>query len=256
MKKAIVIFSGGPDSTAAVLWGIEQGYELELVTFIFNLEKQYGELYASMRIANELKLPHKLIDFKSSLHAFSDQIVILMHAGAPKMDEVTDKTKPHMIPFGAGIILSYACSYAIYNGIQEVIWGANKDDGYGNYDYTPEFARKISEAVTLSTGRSVCIHLPFSEKHKYELFGAFIGKEDLFSHTWSCKEGIYQQTGTSTACIARRISAQLAGVNDKTLYANQPFNNPLSEDKIKNPVKITDEEWAKIFSSEPAPKPW
>lgn len=95
--KAIVIFSGGPDSTAAALWAMVHGYEVELVTFQFRNEAQYGELGSAMRVAHLLNLPHTIIDYKSPMNVFSTNMHILMHAGVPPLKD--DKSKPYLMPY-------------------------------------------------------------------------------------------------------------------------------------------------------------
>ena len=74
MKNAIVIFSGGPDSTAAAYWAINEGYEVELLTFRFaDNGSQNGELHSAKEVSKELDLQHNFIDFTSPLHQFSSQ---------------------------------------------------------------------------------------------------------------------------------------------------------------------------------------
>ena len=70
-NKAIVVFSGGPDSTAAALWAQQSGYDVELVTFQFRNAEQYGELKASFKVAEIMGLKHTIFDFRSPMQHFS-----------------------------------------------------------------------------------------------------------------------------------------------------------------------------------------
>src|SRR5438132_14429035 len=114
MAQAIVVFSGGPDSLAAALWAQQQEYELWLLTFEFKLAGQYGEIAAAIILAKMLKLKHDIVDFKSPLLSFAPNVHPLMHAGT---ETTTDHSQDHRMEFGAGMILSTACAFAIYNGV-------------------------------------------------------------------------------------------------------------------------------------------
>src|SRR5205085_8353760 len=118
-KTAIVVFSGGPDSTAAVLWALAEGYQIELLTFQFKNKEQYGELRSAMKVAELLKVPHTVFDFKSPMQHFRPDVHILMHAGTPAGN--TASTKSHLMAFGPGMILETASYYALYFGVYTVI---------------------------------------------------------------------------------------------------------------------------------------
>jgi 7-cyano-7-deazaguanine synthase len=219
--KAIVILSGGPDSTAAALWALANRYAPELVTFQFRNESQYGELRAAITVAGILGLPHKIIDFKSPLHVFNNNMHIMMHAGVPKMSE--DKSKPYLMPFGSGTLLAYTSSYAIHEGISTIVWGATADDAANHAEYTQGFCNQMAALVKTATGHDLNIIAPFNMLHKPQVLETFSGKLDLFSSTWSCRTQGNIQCGICEGCVARRVSAEVAGVCDQTTYAN-PLN--------------------------------
>jgi len=248
MKKAVVVFSGGPDSTASVLWALENDYEVNLLTFQFKAQRQYGELLASMIVASTLQLHQTIIDFKSPLEVFEPNVHILMHAGVEPSK--TDKSKSHRLEFGAGMILSTAASFAVYHDIHTVIWGATRDDAStGTYEYTQDFANGMASLVEKTVGPEFSILVPFSNSHKFQVFEKFKGHEDLFATTWSCKEGITEQSGSCYACIARRTAAAIVGFEDRTHYLVPEFVNPLSPEQLKNIHQLSDEDAFRIFES-------
>ncbi len=249
MNKVIVIFSGGPDSTAAAQWAVSKGYPVELLTFQFtNGRSQDGELHSAKEVSKELGLQHTILDFSSPMHLFSSQSRVLMHIGIPKSIE-KNKDKPHLLSFGSGMVLSTVACYAIYNEVDTVIWGATKDDGYLNKDYTQNFATSFANLISEVSNTEFKIIVPFSEKHKYEVLSNYRGQENLFAKTFSCLFPIEdEQCGICKACITRRVSAELANLKDYTRYINKKFKNPLSEDEINNPEKLTDDDFEKIIN--------
>jgi 7-cyano-7-deazaguanine synthase in queuosine biosynthesis len=255
MKKAIVIFSGGPDSTAAALWSIAQGYETELLTFLFKDKSQYGELKASIKIADSLSLKQTLFDFKSSMGAFEPNAHILMHAGTEVVG--VDKSLDHRLPLGAAMILTTACNYAVYNGIHTVVWGATKSDSQsGNYEYTQDFCDDLASVLSKVVTSKINIIAPFSNMRKYEIIKEYYSaKEALFANTWSCKSGGSVQSGDCHASRARRVAARMAGVPDNTEYL-RPLNDWIFTDaEFSNPGSIEPRRFDPE-GSEPAPVPW
>jgi 7-cyano-7-deazaguanine synthase len=249
MSRGIVVFSGGPDSTAAALWAIEQGIEVELLTFQTKGSEQYGELYASMTVAAALKLPQTIVDFKEPLTIFSPLVHPFVHAGTPRD---LDKTKDHILPFGAGSMLAFASSYAVYNQALTLVWGATADDAANNVDYTQAFADGLARLVSLATGVNFSILLPFVKYHKPVLMEKYKGKEKLLSLTWSCKKPSENvQCGACSACLARRFSADLARIADETRYKKKEFSNPIPlSDRPKN-LLLSEEQWESLIRRGP-----
>ncbi len=250
-QHVVVVFSGGPDSTAAALWALEQGLDVHLLTFQFRAEDQYGELYASMKVAESLRLRQTIIDWRSPMDVFSRNVHILMHAGTPPKG--ADLSKPHRLPFGAGVVLSTAAAFALYRGLPRLVWGATYDDAFGgNIEYTQEFADGIADLVARSHGTEFRIDVPFAKNHKYDVFKYFRGKEDLFAQTWSCKLGSRTQSGKCHACVARRLAAEIVALKDFTTYEATDYVRPLSAEQIANIETLSDDDLVHIFESEKA----
>jgi 7-cyano-7-deazaguanine synthase len=247
-RRAIVIFSGGPDSTAAALWAVSEGIHVELLTFQFKNQEQYHELRAAINVATTLGLSHTILDFKSPLHLFPEGVRILMHAGADS--EATTREGKYLLPFGAGIVLSMAASYALSRNISQLVWGATKSDGYENFEYSQGFAEELGSLISKAVGSTFSIHVPWAARQKYEVLSQFQGQESLFAATWSCrspKQG--RQCGECEACIARRLSAQLAGLADRSAYSTPAFKHPLSAQQLGDPRSISDEVLAALTKS-------
>jgi 7-cyano-7-deazaguanine synthase len=159
MQKALLVFSGGPDSTAAAVWGMDNQFSIELLTFKFRSSQQDGELAAAAKISEMLMLSQTNVDWTSPMAIFPHTMYPLMHAGTPK-DHAEDETGS-LLPFGAGLILTYAAAFALSKGVNQIIWGATKDDACGNPDYGTAFSNDLAALITRSVGCDVQIHVPF-----------------------------------------------------------------------------------------------
>ena len=248
-SQAIVILSGGPDSTAAALWAMAKGYDVALITFQFRGDAQYGEIFSSMRVAAALKLPHRIIDFKSPIDAFTPNMHIMMHAGVKPLG--IDKSQPYLMPFGSGTLLSFAASYAIHEGVSAVIWGATADDGAAHWEYSQDFCSQLSALIGKATGKHIDILVPFSAMHKPEVVTGFAANADLFAKTWSCRTSSRIQCGQCVGCMARRVSADLAGVPDQTIYSSAQFTNPLPQLRSKPLGAYTSNDWLQMQNVAP-----
>jgi 7-cyano-7-deazaguanine synthase len=249
VPEAVVIFSGGPDSTAAALWALANGYAPELLTFQFRNKAQYGELRAAIDLARELTLEHTIFDFKSPMAHFEPGMHILMHSGTTTSASSSGEQR---LKFGAGLILAAAANYALLYGKSTLIWGATKDDAEGGtLDYTQGFCDKMAELISGTAGQPFRIIAPFSHMRKYEIIAQqFHDKDDLFARSWSCKSDDITQCGECHPCIARRVSARLAVVTDKSIYKATRVNWPFTEQQLADVSLIKPEDLAHILKSE------
>ena len=155
-----------------------------------------------------------------------------------------------LLPFGAGVVLSFAAAYALQTGTSRVVWGATKDDAGGSPHYTAEFGTRFGDLV----GEGFELKVPLAEKHKPEVFQTFRDKRDLFARTWSCKVGSTTQCGSCEACTARRLAAEIAGVSDETTYEREAFDPSLPSDLRKPIEEFHDGDWASITQQLKSPK--
>lgn len=245
MADSVVVFSGGPDSTAAALWGLDQGYSLELLTFQLKGLAQYGELRSAIQVAGLIGLPHKVVDLKCLMELFG-HVHILMHAGTSSRGSSSTR-----LSFGAGVILSIAAAYANQSGASRVIWGATRDDSFGgNYEYTQEFANQLAALASKTCGRAIEIQVPFASQHKFETMAWFASKPAIFAATWSCKDASSKQCGTCHACVARRVSAAAARLTDTSSYSSSAYTSPLTAAQLAHPASVPAATWSPTLQSE------
>ncbi|ASB89193.1 7-cyano-7-deazaguanine synthase [Bacillus sonorensis] len=217
MEKALLMLSGGPDSSTLAYWIKHQGYELHTLTFNFGEEEGEAEKRTANFIAKDISKSHKFISFESVLREFymeDDPIHILRIAHLPSPIKA----------FGAGIAISLAASYAAENDIHHLFYAVHKDDTIfreNNY----EFFNLLSKAISIELGREFKIHTPFLDKTKAEVLKTGFDLGVPLEETWSCASNSTIHCGWCDPCKNRQKAFKDNGMTDNTLYGNVNSKN-------------------------------
>ncbi|MCS7097747.1 MAG: 7-cyano-7-deazaguanine synthase QueC [Candidatus Methanomethyliaceae archaeon] len=213
MKRAIVIFSGGPDSTTLLYLTMRRGYEVHPITFNYGqLAKK--ELEAAERISNLLGLKLKIIDLNSLRELFLG-ITSLVDERIPITEGFS---KQLIVPFRNGIMLSIAIAYAQSMGAKYVFYGAQGSDVPFYPDCRPKFIKAFQRSARLGTDDKLIIRAPLIKMRKSEVIrlGSKLGVP--FELTWSCYRNGERHCGICESCINRKRAFMEAGIRDPTEY--------------------------------------
>jgi len=229
MKKAIVLSSGGVDSTVCVAMAVEKfGAENVATTSIFYGQKHNKELECARKVADHYKLKHYEFDLSSvlqfsncSLLAQSTQEIdhksyaeqIASNAADAAQNGTSDSAAAKgkvstYVPFRNGLMLSVCASLAqsiFENDDVEIYMGAHGDDAAGNAyaDCSEAFVSTISKAISIGTYDQVKVTAPFAGLSKAQVVKKGLELKAPFELTWSCYEGGERPCGTCGTCIDR-----------------------------------------------------
>jgi len=216
MKKAVVTFSGGLDSTTLLYWSAKQ-YEVSALTFDYGSKHNKMEQEAAAKITRLLNIPHKIIKLPFINELFESS---LLKSGAeiPEGHYEDSSMRSTVVPFRNGIILSIAVGYAESIGAKNVFYAAHAGDHAVYPDCRPEFLNAISDAARHGTYLNIAIKDPFIDMTKKEI--VTLGKElgVPFELTYSCYKGGVLHCGKCGTCVERKEAFQLAGIHDPTQY--------------------------------------
>ena len=158
--KALVLLSGGVDSTTCLALAVEKyGKEEVMALSVSYGQKHSRELSAAKAVAGYYGVPLRTLDL-SVLFEGSDCSLLQGSAQAIPEESYSDQLqktggKPvsTYVPFRNGLFLASAASVALSNGCEEIYYGAHSDDAAGNAypDCTPEFNESISRAELTPT---------------------------------------------------------------------------------------------------------
>ena len=219
-KKALVLFSGGLDSTTMLAMVKSHGYEITALTIDYN-QRHVSEIEFSKKSLSQLQI-NKQIIFDLDLSkiggsALTDNI--------PVPIDSNDNIPTTYVPARNTIFLSLASSFAERLNISDIFIGANIIDYSGYPDCRPEFIKSFEKTINLGTklgveGSRFRIHTPLIKMTKAEIIkkGHSLGVD--YSLTLSC----YNPTdsglacGKCDSCKFRKDGFKDAGLPDPTKY--------------------------------------
>lgn len=220
-RKAVVIVSGGIDSSTLLFKIAEEDYEVYALTFIYG-QKNEREIESAKRICAYLTIQQKIIDLTSVKEILSGSALTDSNVQIPEVPaEVSqyDTLKATIVPNRNSIFLSLASGYAVSIGANRVCFGAHHSDRGVYPDCRLEFVEAFEKAQKVATDNpDLTIEAPFVEMDKSEIvkLGAELGVP--YSETWSCYKGEEIHCGVCSSCRERIRAFKEAGVNDPTEY--------------------------------------
>ena len=225
--KAVVVLSGGMDSTIAARLAVERyGAENVHALSFFYGQKQAIEIDYAANNAAALKLAkHTKVD----ISFLGDMVrgVSANIAGGLAMptirDILGDPAPTTEVPFRNGILLMIATAYAQANGIQTVITGLQAQDQYNYFDTTPAFVSAMNNVLALNRMHDIAIRAPFISSNKAQEIKALIeldGDAKLLDSTITCynPDG-HVSCGKCPSCAERIKNFAEAGIKDNIPYA-------------------------------------
>ncbi|USN99764.1 MAG: 7-cyano-7-deazaguanine synthase QueC [Phycisphaeraceae bacterium] len=224
--RAVVLHSGGIDSTTVLAVAIRDGFEACAISFDYN-QRHRAELDAAARTAAALGVARRLI-FPIDLRtiggsALTDEIEV---PKARPADAISADIPVTYVPARNLIFLSIALAWAETLGARDLYAGVNAIDYSGYPDCRPEFIEAFNETANLATrigveGADIHVHTPLAELGKADIIRRAIDLGVDLSLTHSCydpsPEGL--ACGLCDSCVLRRRGFEAAGVADPTRYA-------------------------------------
>lgn len=224
--KALVLFSGGVDSTTCLGLAIEKyGKENVTALSISYGQKHTKEIEASDNIAKYYGVEHIYLDL-AKIFEYSD-CSLLSHSkkDVPKESYAEQLKKSDgmpvstYVPFRNGLFLSSAASIALSKNCSVIYYGAHSDDAAGNAypDCSDAFNSAMGEAIYVGSGNKLTIEAPFVSCTKAEVVKKGLELKVPYELTWSCYEGGDRPCGKCGTCIDRAKAFELNGVDDPAI---------------------------------------
>lgn len=224
--KALVLFSGGVDSTTCLGLAIDKyGKENVVALSVSYGQKHTKEIECSRKIAEYYGVEHIYLDLAKifeysdcSLLEHSDQ-EIPKESYAEQIEKGDGKPVSTYVPFRNGLFLSSAASIALSKDCGVIYYGAHSDDAAGNAypDCSDAFNKAMGDAIYIGSGNQLRIEAPFVNMTKAEVVKTGLALKVPYELTWSCYEGKDRPCGVCGTCLDRAKAFELNGVEDPAL---------------------------------------
>lgn len=220
-KKAIVLFSGGLDSTTCLYWALAHGYECEALTVSYG-QRHDREVLAAQMIARNLGVKHHLITL--NLPWLSCCSLVDKNQALPDvaLEDIPKEGIPSTYVPGRNLMfLSIAGSLLDAIHADAIIAGPNAIDFSGYPDCTPAFFKAAADALNRGTKMGVTegieVLAPLMRMSKTDIVRLAAKLKVPFELTWSCYAGGKKPCGHCDSCKLRAKGFAEAGVHDTSL---------------------------------------
>ena len=226
MKKAIVLLSGGLDSTTVLAIARSRGFACHCLSFHYG-QKQDIELERAAIIATAMRAAQHLI-LRLDLGLIGGSALLSSAIAIPKdrkVEEISQGIPVTYVPARNIIFLSHAIAWAEVLGAADIFLGINAVDYSGYPDCRPDFLAAFAQAANLgtkagSTGSPFRFHAPLIELSKKEIIEVGLRLGVDYSLTHSCYDPMQGVAcGHCDACILRLKGFAEAGLKDPVKYA-------------------------------------
>ncbi|MEE0509951.1 MAG: 7-cyano-7-deazaguanine synthase QueC [Peptococcaceae bacterium] len=227
MKNALVLTSGGVDSTTALALAIEKyGKDHVIALSISYGQKHSKEIEAAKAVARHYGVKQLFLDlgliFQYSNCSLLQQSTedIPEESYAEQIEKTGGETPVSTyVPFRNGLFLSAAASIALSRDCEVIYYGAHADDaaGFAYPDCSPVFNNAMNTAIYEGSGHQLRIEAPFVNKNKSDIVAIGLKLGVPYELTWSCYEGGDKPCGKCGTCIDRAAAFAANGVADPAL---------------------------------------
>jgi 7-cyano-7-deazaguanine synthase len=220
--KALVIFSGGQDSTACLYWAKRNFGEVKAISFDYG-QTHALELQAASTIAKMAEVEHEIVkvpDILKSRSPLTDRTQKLeTYEDFESMDRIIgDRVELTFVPMRNALFLTIGANRAIADDIRHLVTGVCQMDNANYPDCRESFVAQQQRTINEALGTTdFVIHAPLlnlSKKETIELSMALPGCMEGMAYSHTCYAGVFPPCGVCHSCVLRAKGFELAGVPD------------------------------------------
>jgi len=222
MKHAVVLLSGGLDSTTLLFFAKARGFKAHCLIFDYQ-QRHKKEIRRAVSIARQVQSPFAVVKIALPWRGsalLDKQIPLPKNRSLKRIS--AHKIPTTYVPARNIIFLSFAVSYAEAIGAGTVFIGANAIDYSGYPDCRPEFYLTYREVLKTGLksgveGKAIKIATPLIHKTKAQIIQLGLSLKVPYHLTWSCYQGGKKPCGRCDSCLLREKGFAEIGKKDPSL---------------------------------------
>lgn len=203
-EKAVVVFSGGQDSTTCLFWALDRFAHVETVTFDYQ-QRHKQEIAVAKKITEELNVTHHVLDM-SLLNQLAPSA--LTREEIHVNDGGEEELPSTFVPGRNLLFLSFATILARQIGAKHIVTGVCETDFSGYPDCRDVFVKSLNVSLNLSMDDQFVIHTPLmwlDKAETWKLADQLNRFDYVRNNTLTCYHGIIGDgCGTCPACTLRK----------------------------------------------------
>lgn len=215
--RALVVASGGMDSTVAAAKCLRDGYEVELIHFQYGCRAEGKEQQAIRDIANALEVSYTF--FPLDIYDPGDSRLFDKNSAIAGGEEGSEFAH-EWVPARNLVMLSVATAYAEAKGFDYIVLGNNLEEAGAYPDNEPEFIRRFNALLPFAVGanKRVEVLMPVGDLMKHEIVALGNAVNAPLHLTWSCYKNGSLHCGKCGPCYMRRTAFDINGLNEVITY--------------------------------------
>lgn len=230
--KAIVLFSGGIDSTVCLALAVKECGKNNVKAVSVNYgQKNIHELNQAKKIIDYYNVDHEIVDLTNIFSNNKNCSMIKGNKEIPKEsyekqveNKKDDKPVSTNVPFRNGLMLSACASIAIDGEYEKIYYGIHLEEGIAATlypDCSNEFNNAMNEVIKIATENKVSIYAPLVKMTKEEIIKLGLDLKVPYDLTWTCYEEDTVACGKCTACKDRLKGFELNNIKDPIRYRGE-----------------------------------
>ncbi len=222
-KKAVILVSGGLDSSTVLAIAKQQGFDCYTLSFDYG-QRHRSELFAAAKVSDAMQVKeHKVVSL--DLATIGGSALTDTNIEVPEYE--TTGIPVTYVPARNTVFLSIALGWAEVLGANDIFVGVNAVDYSGYPDCRPDYINAFEQMANLATkagveGNKLTVHAPLINMTKGQIIQAGIKNGVDYSATVSCYQADEEGAacGVCDSCRLRKQGFIDAGVKDPTRYKN------------------------------------
>lgn len=216
MKKAILIISGGMDSTT-MLYDVRNNYNIVAALSFDYGQRHKKELDYAKATCEKLGIEHNIVDL-SNIKSLLGGSSLTDNIDVPEGYYEGENMKLTVVPSRNTIMLSIASGYAVSKKAEIVFYGAHAGDHTIYPDCRPEYIQKLNECLKIANFEPVEVIAPYEDITKVEIIKKGLELNVPYQDTWTCYKGQEKACGKCGSCQERLTAFKENGLEDPAEY--------------------------------------